>query len=518
MSGSTSFDAIVVGGGTAGCVLAARLSENASRSVLLLEAGPDFPDPDALPAEIRNGHNSGLAIRSGLVWLHAAVPNDAQRDEMVLFPRGKLVGGTAAIDGRVHLRGLPEDYDGWVAQGCRGWGFADVLPYLRRMETDLDFPDEDHGTAGPLPVRRHPAASLHPIQAAFGESCRAAGFAHDADMNSPRSTGGVGCFPFNVVDGVRVSTATSYLAAARGRANLTVMGDAQVRRIVVTGGEAQGVEALVAGETVRFDAGAVVVSAGSFATPQLLMLSGIGPAAVLEPLGIPVVHDLPGVGENLQDHPLVNLVFRSSETVPDDTAPVLQVGLRTTAPGSDARLDLHYLPFSPVSADASQYGFGDEPFVGTNVAVSLRAPRGAGRVSLASADPDADPAIAFRFLDDPWDLARMREAVRLGIALTERPAYRAHVAARVAPDDETLARDEALDRWLRASVTAAHASGSCRMGAADDGAVVDARCRVHGIGRLWLADASVMPAIVRANTAATVTLIAERVAEWVGAT
>ena len=382
------------------------------------------------------------------------------------------------------------------------------------MERDLDFANDDHGTAGPLPVRRHPAGSLHPLQVAFRESCLAAGFPDDADMNSPRSAGGVGCFPFNVVDGERVTTATSYLAEGRARANLTVLGDAPVRRIVVAGGEAQGVEAVVAGETVRFEAGAVVVSAGSFATPQLLMLSGIGPAATLGAHSIAVVHDLPRVGENLQDHPLVNLVFRSAESAPDDAAPVLQVGLRATAPSSDERLDLHYLPFSPVSAEASQYGFGDEPFVGTNVAVSLRAPRGAGRVSLASADPDADPAIAFRFLDDPWDLARMRAAVRLGIALTERPVYRAQVTARVAPTDETLASDEALDRWLRTQVTAAHASGTCRMGPAQEGAVVDPRCRVHGIGRLWLADASVMPKIVRANTAATATLVAERVAEW----
>jgi choline dehydrogenase len=514
---SKQYDVIVVGAGTAGCALAARLSENANRSVLLLEAGPDYADFSNAPEGLRKANNASLAIMSGHSWWYAGIPNATQAAEFVLFPRGKVVGGTGAIDGRIHLWGLPDDYDAWAAKGCAGWAFEQVHPYLKRIERDLDFPSGIHGSDGPLMVRRYQRARLRPLQRAFFEACTKAGFSEDPDMNHPSSIGGVGCLPFAVIDGLRVNTATAFLGPARGRANLTIEGGVCVRRLLIEDGEVEGVEATQEGETACIRGGHVVVSAGSFASPQLLMVSGIGPAGHLRRFDIPVVRDLPGVGQNLVDHPLVNLVLRSQEETPDDTAPVLQAGLRVTAAGSTDRLDLHFLPFCPVSPAASQYGFDDESFIGTNLAVSLRAPQSAGCVQLASADPEVQPILDFRLLSEEWDLVRMRQGVRLAVELSRQSSYQREVRELVSPGHDILRDDNALDRWILSHVTAAHASGTCKMGTSDDTmAVIDPMCRVHGFNRLWVADASAMPSIVRANTAAATTLIAERAAGWIG--
>jgi predicted dehydrogenase (TIGR03970 family) len=522
------YDVVIVGGGAAGCVLASRLAADPGISVLLLEAGPDYVDPAHIPDDVRFGHTRfAEAQESPHNWALRGTITEEQGE--IHVAQGKVIGGGSSINGQAMQRGFPQDFDSWAALGNDEWSYDKVVPYFRKSERDLDIQDNFcHGSDGPMPVRRRQTGPLPPLQAAFHAACLDAGFGTTRDKNGPEPAG-LGVSPSNNIDGVRMSTAMTYLAPVRHHLNLTVRGRVFVRRILIDKGRAVGVEAESGGTAFTVEAGRVVLSSGAIRSPHLLMLSGIGPENHLRQFGIPVVHNLPGVGRNLMNHVSAQTTFKVKDGISlaahRDAA---HFSLHYTAEGSSYINDMVLRTTTVVDERAervpgvrTKYLVGDvPPERAARIHCTLGLPDGSGYVDLASADPMVQPLFNYCYLQHPNDRRRMRDGLRMAVRLLESDRYRDVVDHRIHPKDDILANDDALDVWMRQTVgTARHVSGTCKMGPDSDSmAVVDQHCRVKGVQGLFVADASVMPRIPRSGGAhATVIMIGERVVDWIAA-
>ncbi|MEM7131835.1 MAG: mycofactocin system GMC family oxidoreductase MftG [Chloroflexota bacterium] len=505
MQPQSHFNYIIIGAGSAGAILAARLSKDPSCQVLLLEAGPDYPHMALIPEEIkfRRGSKDNLEAKQTHDWGYQAAVTTETAD--IHLPRGKVTGGSSAINGMVFLRGESDDYNSWADAGNDRWSFDEVLPYFRKIETDINFPNEHHGIEGPTPVYRYPATEWTPDQSAFYEACRAAGIPDCPDLNQTGSTG-VGAYPLNMVDGIRYSTAITYLNPVRHRANLTILAERMAYQILFSGKRAVGVEVKHAGEKEAFSCDEVIVSAGGIGSPQLLMLSGIGPAEGLQQLEIPVLVDLPGVGQNLRDHMTVEMHWHlEPDFVIDPSKHGHQVGLRYTASNSNLVNDM--IVYQGTRFPNRIYLM--RPTV--NLALS------SGELQLASTDPKVQPILNMRYYDHPFDRMRQREAIRMCIELAHHHSFEGIIANRIKPTDVDLASDESVDAYImREATTGHHASSTCKMGPNSDPlSVVDQFGRVHGVEGLRVVDASIMPDSVRANINACVLMIGERMADLI---
>ncbi|HEY2191769.1 MAG TPA: GMC oxidoreductase [Actinomycetospora sp.] len=486
-------DVVVVGAGAAGCVVAARIS--ATANLTLLEAGPDYVSEAELPADVADASRPTVAHDWGFT-----AEDDGRRTETAL-PRGKLVGGCSATNAVFFLRGWPQDYDAWAAAGNPGWGYDDLLPVLRAIETDVDFAGPEHGADGPVPVSRVATDDLPPWPRAFLDAAVALGHRAVGDHNAIGAVG-VGSLPRNVRDGRRMSTALTHLAPARGR--VEVRAGATVDRVVHQRGQVRGVR-LLDGEELA--ANVVVLCAGTYGTPGVLLRSGIGPGAELERLGLRCAVELPGVGANLVDHPLVAIDLPAT---PGHTGPAFPVllTLRSSAAPEDPP-DLHLFPAGPFDDPASPSGAMFAILTG------LLAPRSRGSVRLRSIDPTESPCIDPAHLREPEDLLRMLAGLREARRIAATPAL-----AELLPGPEVhpgpgIGDDAGLADWLRGHVGSYHHPvGTCAMGTDPaSGAVVDHDGSVHGIANLYVADASVMPTIPSANTNLTIIVVAERLAD-----
>ncbi|HEX6933486.1 MAG TPA: GMC family oxidoreductase N-terminal domain-containing protein [Streptosporangiaceae bacterium] len=522
-------DVIIVGGGSAGATMAARLSEDATREVLLLEVGPDYRSASTPPA-LRSRDDTGLLIDGfpppDEILARHLFPFLTARRTSAQVPtpllRGRGLGGSSAVNGMFAIRPTVEDLDGWCAAGARGWSFSETLPLLIRLESDQDFGSADyHGTSGPIPVVRPAGNDLLPIDDAFLEAALAMGHVWAPDHNAPK-TYGISPYAYNAPGGTRVSTNDGYLEPARGRANLRILGDTRVDQVLFEGTRAVGVRAVRAGEAAEFRADEVILAAGAVHSPAILLRSGVGPAADLRDLDIDVVADLP-VGSGLQDHPLMlmrlSLIDGAQPQAPGTRAAryCIRYGLGATTEPTDAMLTLMSVASAPNLG--MLYGWLN------NVAST-------GCIRLASADPAMDPVVESNLLSNPEDMRRMLRMIDDMKALVGEPSFsRYTTSADLAPMDTTyafnVAEEEAgldiFDRSVTATemknfvlanvFDAAHISGTCRMGSADDPrVVVDDHGRVLGLENLRVADASIFPWVPSANTNFSAILVGEKIA------
>jgi choline dehydrogenase len=506
------YDDIIVGGGSAGAVLAARLSEEPARRVLLVEAGPDYATLESTPDDLRDGWRMSLREHDWKLTAEA-VPGRA-----IPYPRGRVMGGSSAVNATIALRGVPADYDEWAALGNDAWSWAKVLPHFRRLEDDPEGTDELHGRGGPISIRRWRRDELIPTQRAFFEVCRRLGFAEVVDHNHPEAAG-VGPFPQNRRDRLRLSTAIAYLLPARQRRNLTIWSQCLVGRVLFEGQQAVGIEVLSEAQPERVFGQRITLAAGAIGSPSILMRSGVGPPATLLDLGIEPVVEMPGVGAGLMDHPVTRLLLVPRPGSCDPQTPLAQVVVRYTAPGSGEINDMQLVMFSHVDV-AGIGGPQAVAKVGTPLAiglpVALERPLVRGRLSLVSTEPLAPPLIELNLAADPEDMRRLVEGVRIAWQVAHEPEVARHTNDVALLTEETMSSYEALATYVRATVTTQfHPCGTARMGPADDPlAVVDQHCWLRGVQNLRVVDASVMPTIPRANINLTCIMIAEHASDW----
>jgi choline dehydrogenase len=526
-----SYDYIVVGAGSAGAVLAARLSEDGRHRVLLLEAGGGDGNP-----VFRLPLLAGVAYwYRHANWGYVTEPQPGLDGRRIRWPRGKVLGGSSTINGMMYMRGTAADYDRWASgEGCTGWSYGEVLPYFRRSE-DAPHRAESpfHGTGGPLRVVQ--AKGENPLYAAFLAAGRAEGAPANDDFNGARQEG-LGLYDFTIRDGRRESSATAFLRPARGRPNLDVWTRAHVHRVTIAEGRATGVVVDREGALLHVGARAeVILCGGAVNTPQLLMLSGIGDPAHLAAHGIAPVVAAPGVGRNLQDHLGVYLTYACRDPVtlyalfrPDRAAlallrawafgrgpaaavPLEAGGFLKTDPAL-AEPDIHITFVPGLSLEATRKGQGRHGYL---INFYQLRPDSRGAITLASPDPRAAPRIDPAYLSAEADVLCLRRGVRLARRIGENPALARHKAADLSPTAADLASDAAVDAWVRAGAnTIFHPVGTARMGG-DRASVCDPELRVRGVRGLRVADASVMPRIVGGNTSAPCMMIAEKAADLI---
>jgi len=522
---SETFDFIVVGGGTAGCVLADRLSADGRSTVCLIEAGPVDRHPLIhVPVGMM-----GLINHKRLNWGYSSVAQPGLDGRIITVPRGRMLGGSGGFNGMVYTRGHRIDYDDWRAAGNVGWGYEEVLPYFRRSEDNLDIHDEWHGKGGPLTVAtvRRPNALTLAFLAAAAER----GFARNDDINGAEQDG-FGLRQVTIRDGRRVTSATAFLRRALQRRNLHVMTGADASRIVISDGRAIAVELVHGGVSREVVASReIVLCAGTFGSPAILMRSGIGDGSRLSAAGIEPVHHLPGVGQNLADHPSAQIVWEgatrhsygiSAAVLPRLAGEALSYAIRRkgmfasnifeaagyvrTQPGVD-RPDVQIVFCPAMRRPGGTLGVGH----GYAFGVVVLRPKSRGSVGLRGPDPDSGIAIDLGLFRDSADLEAMARGLVVARGLASADAFRPFARAEISPGDAVGHGD--LQRFARATAaTAFHPVGTCRMGV-DDDAVVDPCLRVRGIAGLRVADASIMPSIIGGNTNAPVIMIAEKASD-----